>query len=67
MSDQSDRQREAVLLDRKQVCERKQFHAEKWRAEIALKHSKHRDSLHVYECPYCHGWHLGGMSKRGRQ
>ena len=53
-----DEAHEAVL--RRKACERKNRYASRYEAELtAAECAEHgAPPLHVYQCPYCNGWHL---------
>jgi hypothetical protein len=43
---------------RENCCQGKVRHKDRTGAIIALKKMKNAQ-LSAYQCPYCHGWHLG--------
>ena len=53
-----DEAHEATL--RRKACERKNRYASRYEAELTAAECAEHGAplLHVYQCPYCNGWHL---------
>jgi len=50
-------------LDKLRVCDGKTPHKTAAKAWQEKRHTKCKDELDVYRCPFCHYWHVGHTNR----